>query len=152
MSALLASGITAFPLVWELSILVHFFGEGSVIGSWVPGLANWLATVREGLDYNAERYPFLAYGTDWLAFAHIVIAIAFLGPFRDPIRNSWVVDWGMLCCLGIFPLALICGVFRGIPWGWTLVDCSFGAFGIIPLLLIRRWTGQLEKLQSTGHS
>jgi hypothetical protein len=29
-------------------------------------------------------YPFLAYGTDWLAFAHIVIAVFFIGPLVKP--------------------------------------------------------------------
>ena len=29
----------------------------------------------------------IAYGTDWLAFAHITIAVAFLGPLKDPVRN-----------------------------------------------------------------
>lgn len=146
MAALLASGITAFPLVWELSILQRYCGEESMIGKAIPSLAGWITLVKEGLDHNAKHYPFLAYGTDWLAFAHIMIAVAFIGPLRDPVRNRWIIDWAMLCCLGIFPLAFICGPIRGIPWGWCLVDCSFGFFGIIPLLMIRRWTNQLEKL------
>jgi hypothetical protein len=32
-------------------------------------------------------HPWLAYGTDWLAFAHIVIAVFFIGPFVDPVQN-----------------------------------------------------------------
>jgi hypothetical protein len=58
----------------------------------------------------------LAYGTDWLAFAHLVIAIAFLGPLKDPVRNIWVVEFGMIACLLVIPLALICGPIRGIPF------------------------------------
>ncbi len=143
MAALLLSGITAFPLPWELSVLVQWFGEGTWAGRLVPGLADWLVRVKEGLDFNARQYPFIAYGTDWLAFAHIMIAVAFLGPLRDPVKNIWVVRWGMLCCIGIIPLALICGSIRGIPWGWQCVDCSFGVFGILPLLLIDHWTRRL---------
>jgi hypothetical protein len=33
-------------------------------------------------------YPFLAYGTDWLAFVHLVIAVAFVGPFFDPVPDK----------------------------------------------------------------
>jgi len=87
---------------------------------------------------TGEQYPFLAYGTDWLAFAHIVIAIAFLGPLKDPVRNTWVVDFGIIACVLVIPLALICGPIRGIPWGWQLVDCSFGVLSLIPLLIVRR--------------
>ena len=78
--------------------------------------------------------PFIAYGTDWLAFAHLVIALAFWGPLRDPVRNVWVVQFGMIACIAVIPLALIAGPIRGIPWGWQLVDISFGVVGVVPLL------------------
>jgi len=63
-----------------------------------------------------------------------VIAIAFWGPFKDPVRNVWVVQFGMISCVAVVPLALIAGPIRGIPWGWQLIDISFGVIGIIPLL------------------
>lgn len=136
--ALLLSGLTAFPLRWELGLLTSWFGEGTRIGESFPMLAHWLAYVREGLDVSGRQYPFLAYGTDWLAFAHIVIAIAFIGPLRDPIRNIWVVEWGIIACVLVIPLALICGAIRGIPLFWQLIDCSFGVFGLVPLVIARR--------------
>ncbi|MCL2622345.1 MAG: hypothetical protein FWD31_01660 [Planctomycetaceae bacterium] len=145
MAAVLASGITAFPLRWELDVLCQWFGEGTFVGNGIPSLAAWLAFVRDGIEYNAEHYPFYAYGTDWLAFAHIVIATAFLGPLRDPVRNVWVIHWAMIACVLLLPLAFICGPIRGIPFGWQLIDCCFGVFGIIPLLLIHKMTRQLEK-------
>jgi len=40
--------------------------------------------------------------------------------------------------VGIFVLALLAGPVRGIPWFWTLVDCSFGIGCGIPLLVCRR--------------
>jgi hypothetical protein len=138
-AGLVLSGITAFPLVHELRLLTSWFGKTTVIGSNFPGLAYWLSFVREGLEAANQNYPFLAYGTDWLAFAHLVIAIAFLGPLRDPAKNIWVVEFGMIACLMVIPLALICGFIRGIPLFWRLIDCSFGIFGIIPLLIARRW-------------
>jgi hypothetical protein len=142
---LVLSGLTAFPLVWELRLLTSWFGHATAIGSSFPGLAHWLSYVHEGLEFTGHEYPFLAYGTDWLAFAHLVIAVAFLGPLKDPVRNVWVVEFGMIACLLVIPLALICGSIRGIPFCWQLIDCSFGIFGLIPLAIVRMLTLSLGK-------
>jgi hypothetical protein len=136
--ALVLSGLTAFPLRWELRLLNSWFGEGTAAGSAFPGLTHWLSLVREGLETTDRDYPFLVYGTDWLAFAHLVIAIAFLGPWKDPVKNIWVVEFGMIACLLVIPLALVCGHLRGIPLGWRLLDCSFGVFGLLPLAIVRK--------------
>ena len=40
----------------------------------------------------------------------------------------------MLACAGVIILALVCGPIRGIPVFWTLIDCSFGIVGAIPLV------------------
>ncbi|MFF5974727.1 hypothetical protein ACFY7C_24730 [Streptomyces sp. NPDC012769] len=142
---LVLSGATAFPLVTELRLV-----EGALT-SWAaplaepfPGLLEWIARVRDGLDAADDRYPFLLYGTDWLAFAHLVIAVAFYGPYRDPVRNIWVVQFGMIACAGIIPLALICGPIRGIPFWWSVIDMSFGVIGILPLLAVHRLIRRLE--------
>ena len=145
MAAILISGITAFPLRWELGVLCQWFGEGTFVGNHIPALPDWLAFVREGIEFNAVYYPFYAYGTDWLAFAHIVIATAFFGPLRDPIRNLWVIHWAMIACVMLPALAFLCGPIRGIPFGWQLIDCCFGVFGIIPLIVIHIWVKRLER-------
>ena len=75
--------------------------------------------------------------TDWLVFAHIVIALAFIGPLRDPVKNLWTIEWAMLACLLVIPLALICGPLRGIPAFWQVIDCAFGVIGILPLAYCR---------------
>ncbi|MFI2362830.1 hypothetical protein [Promicromonospora sp. NPDC019610] len=144
---LVLSGVTAFPLTTEVRWGHELFLAWGV-DAWLPGLVDWFARVREGLDATSRDYPFIAYGTDWLAFAHLVIAVAFWGPFRDPVRNIWVVDFGLIACAGIIPLALIAGPVRDIPWGWSLIDMSFGVFGAIPLLLVRRMIKRLEVLQA----
>jgi hypothetical protein len=95
-----------------------------------------------------RQYPFLAYGTDWLAFAHLVIAIVFVGPYRDPVRNKWVITFGLIACAGVIPLALIAGQIRAIPVAWRLIDCSFGVFGGIPLLVCRRQIHALEGIDA----
>ena len=143
--ALAFSGLTAFPLEWELGLLNRLVSDpaSSVPALW-PGLAEWIAFVYRGVQDTHRQYPFMAYGTDWLAFAHLVIAVAFWGPLKDPVRNIWVIEFGMIACVLVIPLALIAGPIRGIPFFWQLVDCSFGVFGIIPLWLCRRDILRLE--------
>jgi hypothetical protein len=101
--------------------------------------------VHAALAATNERYSFLAYGTDWLAFAHLVLAAAFIGPWRDPVRNKWVLQFGMIACAGVLPLALIAGAVRGIPLWWRFGDCCFGIFGTIPLLCTLRDVRALER-------
>ena len=148
MVALLVSGVTAFPLEAEVTLgssILH----ATPAPQWFPWLVEWIDIVRYGLSDTYAQYSWVAYGTDWLAFAHIVIAIAFVGPFRDPVRNVWVIQWGMIACIGVIPLALIAGSIRGLPWGWMLVDMSFGIFGIIPLIIVLRLTRRLERESAT---
>ena len=139
MIVLALSGITAFPVYTELK-LIHEqqpFPPGSA-------LQIWLDRVWNGVKAAHDRDPFLFYGFDWLAFAHLVIALLFIGPYKDPVRNKWIVNWGIIACLGIIPLACIAGPIRDIPWFHILIDCSFGIIGIIPLLMLRRWIKNLE--------
>ena len=145
--ALFASGLTAFPLVWETRLLADWFGEGTRAAAVFPKLAWWLSHVYTGLDASYRSYPFLGYGTDWLTFAHLVIAIAFWGPIKDPVKNLWVVEFGIIACVLVIPLALICGPIRDIPWFWRLIDCSFGIFGLIPLVIAR---GMIRGLTAGG--
>jgi hypothetical protein len=144
---LVLSGVTAFPLLAELRWL-----DGLLREDWVPApaaLVDFIGTVRAGAETADRDFPFLAYGTDWLAFAHLVIAMAFYGPLRDPVRNLWVIHWGMLCCVAVVPLALIAAPIRGLPWWWIPIDISFGLFGVIPLLIVRRHILALAAATST---
>jgi len=64
---LFLSGVTAIPLQSEVDWLAkHFDSE-------------WLSHIQTALDQTQTQYPFLFYGTDWLAFGHFVIGIAFIG-------------------------------------------------------------------------
>jgi len=145
--ALFFWGITAFPLESELRIVVGILGieEGISPGNY-EGFKYWIAKVFEGLENTNRDYPFLAYGTDWLAFSHIVIGIAFIGVYLKPVRNVWIVYFGMIACVGVLPLALICGAIREIPFYWRLIDCSFCLFGIVPLYILLVYIRKLEKL------
>jgi hypothetical protein len=55
------------------------------------------------------------------------------------------VQFGVIACAGVVPLALICGPIRGIPFGWSLVDMSFGLFGVLPLIPVLRHIRALER-------
>ncbi len=147
--ALVVSGITAFPLKWEVDILLKLLGPGTFMEDLWPALTGWIATVHQGITAVHEQYAFMFYGTDWLAFAHIVIGVAFIGPLKDPVRNIWIVEWGMIACVLVIPLALICGPLRDIPFFWRLFDCAFGIFGIFPLWLVRNDIQRVARLERT---
>lgn len=138
---LVISGLTAIPLLYELTILNDYSSE--LIGSSHP-ITQWLSKVLQGLKYTYDKYPFIAYGTDWLAFAHLVIAVAFIGPYRDPVRNKWVIEFGMIACAMVIPFALIAGEFRDIPIFWRAIDCMFGITGFIPLWIVYKYIQILE--------
>jgi len=143
---LILSGLTAIPLQWEIDTLASCMGIAPEASPQsLTGLDRWIAFVRLGLRETDQRYPFLAYGTDWLAFAHLMIAVAFLGPLIDPVRNAWVITFGLIACAGVIPTAMIFGPIRGIPLNWRLIDCASGVVGAVPLGLARYYTAKLAK-------
>ncbi len=136
MISLALSGITAIPAREGVSFLLQV-----VPPTWTFAY-DYLRYIREAL-FSCDSILF--YGFDWLAFAHILIAILFYGVIRDPVRNIWVVEFGMIACILIIPYAFVMGSFRGIPIWWRLIDCSFGVFGIIPLWFVYSRVGELQK-------
>jgi hypothetical protein len=150
---LVLSGVTAFPLLHELELLARWVGVGpEKVQPDANGLQWWIGTVRDGLRDVHARYPWLAYGTDWLAFGHLVIAMFFIGPWKHPEANAWVLRVGIAACLAVIPLALICGPIRGIPFYWQLIDCSFGGLGMLPLLYCLRLTRRMEDAENAARS
>jgi len=137
MISLALSGITAMPARMGIAFLLDV-----VPVAWTS-VYDFLMYIREALF---SCYGILFYGYDWLAFAHIVIAVLFYGVIKDPVRNIWVVEFGMIACLMVIPFAFVMGSIRGIPVWWRLIDCSFGVVGIIPLWFVRSRIGELQKL------
>lgn len=136
---LVASGISALPLLAEsgkAAQLLHRSGQ-------LPAAAAWMREIHRGLEATYSAYPFIGYGTDWLAFGHFVIAIFFIGPLLEPRRNIWVINAGIIACLLVIPAALIMGGIRQLPIWWRLIDCAFGVAGVVPLWLARSWTLRL---------
>ena len=141
---LILSGLTAFPLEQETAWLASSLETYPILPD---SITLWVARVHAALLDTNLHYPFLAYGTDWLGFAHLVLAIAFIGPLRDPVRNKWVLQFGVIACIAVVPLALVAGPIRGIPPLWRAIDCSFGVFGAIPLLICLHRVKRLEQFQ-----
>jgi len=112
----MASGLTIIPLPWELRLLVRLLAKLAVLGINVPAFSAWLARINHGVQNGYGQYPLLAYGTDWLAFGHAAIALACVGPLREPIRNIWIVEFGIMACLLVIPWTVFFGVLCGIPF------------------------------------
>ena len=142
---LILSGLTAFPLLTELRLLASWLGiENAGDYQHLTGLSHWIAYVLFALEETNTRFPFLAYGTDWLAFGHLSIAVFFIRPLFKPLESDSVLKCGLVCCAGVIPLALIAGQVRGIPLYWRLIDCSFGIFGALPLLYCLKLSRQMR--------
>jgi hypothetical protein len=141
MVALFISGLTAIPLLPGINFLYKMTEDTGFINSWIE-------RVHEGINETADKYPFLFYGYDWLAFAHFILAILFIGPLRNPVKNIWVIEFGMIACLLVIPFAFVAGHIRGIPFWWRLIDCSFGIAGMIVLIICYRKIKRLEKILS----
>lgn len=150
---LVLSGLTAFPLQHELDLLARMSGVTDATPN-DGSLRGWIGFVHAGLRETYQKYPFIAYGTDWLGFAHLILAALFVGPYRDPVRNKFIIEFGLFACAAILPLALIAGPIRGIPFRWQMIDCSFAVGGAIPLWIARRHTIALtcasDPLQRSG--
>jgi hypothetical protein len=140
-AGLALSGLTAFPLQTELNWLVNHSESLPTL------MGQWLQTIYQAIEITNRNYPYLSYGTDWLAFAHRIPAVLFIGPLRNPVKNVWVIEFGMIACLLIVPLAFIAGSIRHIPVFWQLIDCSFGAVGIIPLIMCYKYINLLKYIQ-----
>lgn len=129
------SGITAFPLRTEMKFLMEHRSSFPLI------LQNWIQEISTAVGQTSDV---ILYGTDWLAFAHLIIALFFVGVYIDPVKNKFNVLVGMMACAAVFPLAFIMGPIRGIPFFHQLIDCSFGLLGMIPLYIIYKKINKIE--------
>ncbi len=140
MLALLLSGITAFPIRSEL----HWLND---YACYFPNpLQDWIRFLHDTVKSSNDV---LLYGTDWLAFAHIVICLFFIPVYYQPQRYKANVVMGMFACLLIFPLAFVCGHIRHIPFFHQLIDCSFGLIGFLYLYYILR---KINRLNPDSHA
>lgn len=138
---LLLAGISVWPAVTEIELVISLlWGEQKPTSE----LHVFLLNAKQGLIETESKYPFILYGLDWLAFAHIVLAILFAGAIRDPVRNKWIVQCGLIMCVGVFVLAAIFVPIRNMPNIWFLFDVFF-AIAAIPLIIALKDILYLEK-------
>lgn len=143
---LLVSGLTCYWLPREVSALLDLVWRRSP--DTIPFMAaeyELLVKVERGLANLERDFPEMFLGTDWLGFAHVVLAILFLGAIREPVRNVWIVQFGMICAVLVVPAAWLFGWMRGLPPIHYLVDASFGIGAMIPLYLCYRIIRRLEQ-------
>ena len=145
---LVVSGVTVWPAVAELKMAIRIiWGVGEPIGV----LHAFLLKAVEGLESVEADYRFMLYAHDWLAFAHLVLAILFAGAIRDPVRNVWIVQCGLIMCALVPVLAGICIPIRGLPLVWFWVDSAFAPAAALPLWIalrdIRRVEAQSHEVQ-----
>lgn len=140
---LLLNGVSAIPLKTELNILL------SKPNALPAFLRDWWLYVNKGITETNDKYPFMRYGFDWLAFAHLLIAIAFLGPLKDPIKNEWVIIWGMIASVLSVLIALCWERLRGVPIWWSCIDAAIAVIAFIILLMCNSWIKKLKKIVVT---
>ena len=139
---LLLNGMSAVPLRTEMNMLLSKPGL-------LPGfLRDWWTYVNKGVNETSNQYNFMRYGFDWLGFAHLLIAIAFFGPLRDPIKNEWVIKWGIIASSLSILMALGWERLRAIPMWWSMLDAGIGVVALIILLLCYRWIQDLKLVKT----
>ncbi len=142
---LVVSGVTVWPAIPELKIAVRIvWGDGEPVGA----LHGFILRTIEGLQSVEANYPFMLYAHDWLAFAHIALAILFAGAIRDPVRNVWIVQCGLIMCALVPVLAGICIPIRGLPLVWFWVDFAFAPAAALPLWIAMRDIRRAEAVAS----
>ena len=57
---LFLSGITAFPLEWELNLLNQYLGIGTNFGNHFPSFSEWISKVYFGVAETNRKFPFIA--------------------------------------------------------------------------------------------
>lgn len=136
---LLLNGISAVPLHTELNILL------SNSDAFPKFLRDWFMYVNKGVNEISGHYNFMRYGFDWLGFAHLLVAIAFIGPLKDPIKNEWVVRWGMIASALSVLMAFGWERLRAIPLWWSFIDASIAIVAFIILWLCNKWIQELKR-------
>ncbi len=136
-ASLLLSGLGTIPLQWLVGVLCRMLLANRDLHELAPGLVAWVEGVLAQLT-GAAQQTLLNYTLDWLSLAQVAVALVFIGPWRAPVRNAWVVDWGLISCGLIVVAAPLAVLWRGIPVAWAVVDVLLGVGGFAGLWLCRR--------------
>ena len=142
---LFVSGVTIWP--WDIELSFAISALQAIAGP--EPLIQLLQDIQQDMRLLEQSNSFVLYVADWLAFAHLVLAVLFLMALKNPIRNVLVVRFGILCSLSVPILAITCIPMRGIPLFWILIDSSF-ALCAIPLWIALKDIRKLEQETASG--
>ena len=142
---LFVSGVTIWP--WDIELSFAISALQAIAGP--EPLIQLLQDIQQDMRLLEQSNSFVLYVADWLAFAHLVLAVLFLMALKNPIRNVLVVRFGILCSLSVPVLAITCIPMRGIPLFWILIDSSF-ALCAIPLWIALKDIRKLERETASG--
>ena len=142
---LFVSGVTIWP--WDIELSFAISALQAIAGP--EPLIQLLQDIQQDMRLLEQSNSFVLYVADWLAFAHLVLAVLFLMALKNPIRNVLVVRFGILCSLSVPVLAITCIPMRGIPLFWILIDSSF-ALCAIPLWIALKDIRKLEQETASG--
>ncbi len=145
MAGLLFSSLPGFfPLngtKWILGLLARtsHFGDGTPLFTWFLG-------TRQALMATSLTARFLFYATNRDGLSRILFALLFLGPYRDPVRNRWVINFGLLSCAALVLFAFVAGEIQGMPFLWRCADAAFALLCALPLLLCKHYIHLFEHI------
>jgi hypothetical protein len=143
---LFVSGMTCYFLPWELTTIIDIvWGRGADAWTGFSEMHTFILKMEAAIYHVNEHYPEMFLGTDYLGFAHILLAILFIGPIINPVKNIWVVHFGMICCVLVIPAAFLFGYLRGAPTMHYFVDASFGIGAMLFLLIAMRKIMTMER-------
>jgi len=132
---LIVSAVTIWPAIPELKMAVSIaWGDAEPTGT----LHKFVLQAIDGLEAMEADYPFMLYAHDWLAFALIMLAILFAGAIKDPVRNIWIVQCGLIMCALVPIIPVICIPIRNLPWIWFWMDFAFAPAAALPLWIALR--------------
>jgi len=141
MVIVILAGMAAF---FPISLLNWLEDHNSLLPEKVN---SWIQEINHGLKVTADAYPFVIYAIHWLAFSHIIIALLFAGVIVDPVKNRWVINWAIACCMIAITLVFVSGYANRIPFFHQVIDSSFAIAGILLLYMIKKKIISLEKIR-----
>ena len=100
--------------------------------------------MHEGIVHTNQAYPFMRTEPTGSHSPTLSLPSPSSAHSSIPSATKWVLQFGIIACTGVIPLALIAGPIRSIPPYWRLIDCSFGVIGVFPLLICLRHVRSLE--------
>jgi len=146
-AGLVLAGLTTFWLPWEVTRLLDVvFQRSSTAVPFFSTEYRMLLQVEKGLQYLQQNFPQFFLGTDYLGFAHIMFALLFIGAIRDPLKNLWTIQFGMIAAALVIPGAFVFGTVRGLPVMHYFIDASFGIGAIIPFYIALREAKKISRL------